>query len=302
MANTDNVAIAYGAVFRERFYQTNVWRSLVRDRTPELSPGADRIRIPVYARARNAQALTLSQQLGTSASELARNAPQIATTSYIDLVADKPYEVDTLVGTFADVLIRAPLLAEVADLDARAFTEQVNEDIRAKFDLAASAQQLTAVTTTSANWGNAAHQTKVEEAIRSAAVKADYAHWPRDGRYVVVSPAVGDVISVKVRADKNFLISGITDNALRENLVDKVFSFNVYIDDSLTEGTTSSSDANHSMYFGRMGSGISFVEVIRNLRTIVSEVYRGYRVMGDAMWGALITNPTHVLIAKHNIT
>ena len=181
----------------------------------------------------------------------------------------------------------------------------MNGDIRAKFLAAAAAQQLTAIDVTAANFkaGQAAFRQNLLGAIESMAEIADYAYWPNEGRYVVVSPAVFNLIRAQLVADKLLLVTGITDRAYTDNVLPPVYGFSVIKDNSMGDGGKENTDDDeHAMYFGVRGRGIAHARQVRQLDTFRDRVYMGTSIQGLFSWGTVVSHPELIRVQKLNIT
>lgn len=301
MAIGDLIGRIYGATFLKQFYQNNVWVPLVMDLSAEV-PYGDRIFVPVDEDAYTPTTITAANAQGTTVANLKWADPSVNNPTSVELVINKYYEFNRLVSTVHARQVRPSLIDSAVELSVRGYMQQLNADLRGAVNAVAAAQTVTTLTTTAANWGNAAHQTAVYNAIESASKAADYAHWPMMGRYAVVSPSTKKVILDKIKAEKWFLVTGVTDVAVRDNMVARLEGFDIFVDDSMPSAETASTD-NHWMYFGVRGQGVAFAQQLRGVRMIQnSEVYKGSLIQGEAAWGTIITQAQKIRVVKQTIT
>lgn len=306
MANADVIAKIAGAMWLQDFYQSNVWPMLSMDVSADIPGYGDRIEIPSdnTAYATNAlHSITAANLISETVADHQWTAPIAVTAGKVDLILDKQYDLNVLIGTVLQRRVRPSFMASAMFHSARVFREKFNADVRGALDAAAAGQQLTPVATTAANFGNDAHKTEIIKTLRDAKEAADYAHWPRGmDRYCVVSPAYHDIITDYLVSEKLLLVQGATDRAVIEGDVMRFQSWTILMDDSLPEGKTADDDANHTMYFINRGQGFAFAQELRTLRVIDSEVYRGQLLQGIMTHGMVITRPSKIRIAKANIT
>ena len=74
------------------------------------------------------------------------------------------------------------------------------------------------------------------------------------------------------------------------------------MDDGVDSGEDTGDDENHTMYFGLRGEGISFVQIMADMRVFISEVYQGRLAQGSMLYGTKINEPTKLRIVKTTIT
>lgn len=303
MAISDMVAKIAAARFEENFYQSNIWMSLVDDRSSEIAEHGDTVQIPVDGTEYEANDISSAGgRADATRTQLQWTTPTIVTGNKVDLVANKSYDINVLVGTLQERITRPSFINKASQSTARAFREKLNADLRATFDGVTAAR--TAISTSSANFGNEAHQNAVDKALRDARVHADYLSWPRGGaRVVVVSPAYYDLIDENI-IDKNvyFNASSTNDLAAIEGEVMRWRGWTIVMDDSLAEGTANTDDGNHNMYFMNRGQGLAYAGVLMNMTMIRSEIYRGNLVQGLMAYGSAVINPTKLMLQKTSIT
>ena len=302
MPTADAVGKVYAAQWQVKYRQDNIWPSLMLDMSPELIYG-DRLALPSDATAYAVGSNINANVLSTNASDHQWGTPIVVTADSVDLVVDKAYPINSLVGKYIEKRVRPSFLTSAANLSASVLREQFNNDLRGTFEAAAAGQQLSPIAVTSANWGNAAHKKAIYDAVREAELAFDYGFLPRgSGRYCVGSPAVMQLLVDYVIEQKLTFQGATNDEALREGLLGRLRGFALYADNSLKSGTSASDDANHTMFFGLRNEGIAFAQEMRGLRVFESEVYRGWLVQGDVSFGSIINQPSKLRIAKHNIT
>ena len=299
MANPALVAKIFRATLFENYYQQNVWRSLVDDVSAEIPEGHDSIDMPYDDLGYEVKDVDRAEQLGTNATQLARGAPHVVSGSKRTLQMQTYGEIDELVGTFTSMNTLPNFLASAARHSARVIIEVVNGAIRTQFD--ASTEAVAGpITVKAADYGKDDHKTAIINALRAASVKADEEHWPREGRYCVMSPSYLDLIIDDIIESKFFFVSGVNDMAAVNNQLPRYRGWDLIMDDSMSPVKTAST-ANHFMYFGRRGVGVGVAVRLRGLRVYESEVYRGMRANAELQYGTLINEPSKLLLQKTTI-
>ena len=306
MPNADIIARTASAVWLEDFYQMNVWPALAADMSSEIPGYGDRIEMPSddTAYAMNAlHSITTANLIGTNVANHQWSTPIAVTGNKVDLVLDKAYDISVLIGTVLQRRVRPSYMESAVKHSARVFREKFNADVRGALDAAAGPQQLTAITTTAANYGAAAHITAIGNTLRTAKETADYAHWPRgSNRVCVASPSYHDLIGERI-IDRNIRLQGTAnDMALIFGEVLYYQGWTIVMDDSLDEGKAAGDGDHHTLYFVNRGEGFGFAQEIRGLRIVDSEVYRGQLLQGIMTHGAVINRPSKIRICKTNIT
>ena len=303
MAISDIVAKIAGAQFERQFYQNNIWAALLDDKSAEFPGYGNTLEIPIPSAVPTPTDISSDYTVDATESNAKFTTPTIATASKVDLILNKAYDLNILVNTLAERRTRPSLVASEAEKAARAFREELNEDLRDTFDAVAATASL-AIATASGNFGNAAHQTAVDDALREARVVADSRHWDRGlGRVCVVGPRYHDLITEEL-VDKNphFVTRTSMDDALIEGELFRYRGWTILMDDSLGIGTGGTDDAFHSIYFTTRGDGIAFGQDLRGVKTVDSEIYRGQLVQGVVAWGSVVKQTTKLLRAATTIT
>lgn len=305
MANSDIIARVFSPVFQEIYHQENIWLGLVRDFSNELEFG-DRIELPSDALTgytpQQANSARLASQLSpASAADVAWGTPTVTSANKVDLIVNKLYELDTVIGRVAEGVVRPSLLESAVRHSAREFNEVINDDIRKEFDTAGSGQQVSNISVTAANFGNDAHVTAIIKAFRDASKSMNVGYLPKDNRYVVMSPAYYDLTVNWLIEEKLFLVQGGTDMAVINNTVPRFRGFDIYSDNSMASAETASS-ANHFMYWGLRGEGIGHAMKMRYMNVFESEQYKGMRAQSQVFYGNLINQPSKIRLTKTTIT
>lgn len=302
MPNTDAVGKVASSLFLESLRQNNIWMGLADDRSSELAYG-DTIELPTDETAYAVNTASVANGLSSTASDHAWGTPLPVTLNSVNLVVNKGFDIDVLVGLLVQEMVRPSTLQQAVDSAARTLREQRNAEMRGALDLAVSDNQLTAITTKTAEWGNAAHATAVDKSFSEASVKAGYRHWGVGmGRVAVMSPATYEVLENKILTDKNYFAGDTNDQLLRENALGRYKGFTLMVDDSLAEGTAQGDGAKHTIYFVLRGQSFAFAQSLNNFRFFQSEQYKGYRIQGIQYYGAVIHRPSRSMIAKTTIT
>lgn len=297
MALTDVIGRIFGPAFQTEYYQANIWPQLAADLSSEL-PFGDTLELPSDATTYALNSRTATQARSSTVTDHARSAPAVVNGSKVNLVVTEYDDVDVLIPTAAQNQVRPSFVSNAIFHSARIMSERLSNDIREKFDALTGTSVLGNIAVTAANFGNAAHVTLIMQRIRDADKSMNAGHLPRPGRYLSVGPTYYDLILQQLIDDKLFLVTGATDNAVVNAQIPRYRGFDIVMDDSLGVGETATDDANHNMYFGLRGEGISYATQVRNLRAFESENYKGIRVTGDLFHGNLVNQPSKVRIAK----
>ena len=99
----------------------------------------------------------------------------------------------------------------------------------------------------------------------------------------------------------SYYVPGLNDRMALARELPVYNGWQIVMDDSM-EPSESASTANHWMYFGRAGEGISFADQLRKLRVFESEVRRGTLIQGLMAYGAKINQPSKIRVVKTTIT
>lgn len=304
MALVDNIAKAFSVRLLQQFYQTNIWRNLVQDRSSEILGNSVQFPIDTTDYDPDDVSSTYTPE-NTTLSNFEWGDPALTTMGEVTLTLDKAYKVNRLISFITERRIRPSLMASAVEKSARKIREQLNGDIRGEFNNLADSRKVSDdIAVTAANWGNAAHLKAIDDALRAATVKADYEHFPRGvARTVVVSPAVHDLIVENIITKNPNLVSDVAlDQALIQAGAVRYRGWTIVMDDSLPAGTTADDDGNHNMYFMIRGVGVGYAGELRNQRVVNSEVYMGVRIIGVFSWGNKIIEPGKLLIQKTEIS
>ena len=302
MAIADAITPLVKAELETRFYQSNLWPSIADDQSAQL-PYNDQLVFVSDATDYSLGEQTRAEFQSATASNHARGTPNVATTGEVTGTVDQYKDIDILVTNAVMYQVRPNVLQRVMSDAARAFENDFNNHVRSIFNAAPTGSKLADVSTSAANWGNAAHLGMIRERFFDAMEALDYAHVPREGRVAVVSPAVYRLILEKLEADKvPYAQAPVIDGATVMGQVFMLNGFEVLSDDSMPAGTTASDDANHTMYFMARGIGLSYARQFRDIQTIWSEQYRGWRTMGVHGYMAVLNQPSYTRIAQHKIS
>ena len=272
--------------------------SLVNDVSGELTHG-DAIDLPADGQPLARVTVSKADAQTDTVATLARSTPTMQGINNVTLTVTKFYEINELISNVHRVQVRPDLMQSKVALAGRAFIEQMNDDLRVQFQAAASAQQIAAIATSS--FGNATHATAILKSLRDAAVKADELHWPRPGRFAVMSPAYYDLVADKILTEKYFFQSNINDQAGATSSVMQWKGWSIYMDDSMDAGKGNGA-TRHQIFYGRVNEGMAHASQIREMAVIRSEVYRGALVQGDVAWGNIINQPSKILLTVTTIS
>lgn len=302
MANVDLIAKAWGTIWLESYHQSNPWRELTRDVSSFFPEGVDSYDFPIDPTAYATAELDRAQQLGTTASELARPVPTVVSGNTVNMVMRTLPSQDYLIGIVASRNVRPDLLETAARHSARVMVETISEAIRAIFDGLTSRNVGAAISTAAANFGDAAHMKAIFDTLREAAKKADVEHWPRADRYCVVSPAYFDLITAYLLELKLLLVGGTTDRVLLSRELQILSGWDIVMDDSMEPSEAASTD-NHKMYFGRRSEGL--YHAVREVERAVfdpSERYRGIVMAETMQYGAKVIQGAKLMKRDTTIT
>ena len=305
MANTDLIARIYAAEFLNRYYEGTPWLNIARNESAQIASGGDTVRFPKDTYGEVWTKFTKANAQSSTTANFAIGAPTIRQSEFVDLIVDDYYRLNELVTYVSERQIIPSLMAKRASNSARKATETINREIRDQFAESGelpSSSELTAISTTAANFGNDAHATMVVNTFRQATKEANVNHFPMTGRFVVMSPSYYDLLTDKLERENKFLVRGGNDALFENNLLTEYKGWRVTVDDSMPSAETASTD-NHWMYFMNQGQGIGYAEQMRNIRVVDnSELYEGVRLLGLMFFGAKLYQPEHVRVAKTTIT
>ena len=312
-ANSAILSEIMGATFVERLYQMNLWRNYVQDYSSELPYGKS-IKIPVISpdsdktgvanAYEDTPADLANYSEDSTAAQLLRGTPQMFGVGEVTLNVNQEKEVDFIVSAVAERRVRPPLMAAHTAQVARRITEQINQDIRVIYDGAAN-EVSSAIATTSAAFGNAAHQDKIAAALIEAQIVADGSphYFPENGRICITSPRNYAAVVAYLIKEKLYLTTGITDRAVADADVVRFAGWTIIKDNSLGTGKAASDDATNSFYFLAQGyPAVAGAYELSGMRTFDSEVYRAMRTTGIYTYGHVIQADHRLLIQKTNIT
>ena len=304
MAITDVIGKAFAGRFLRKFYQSNVWMGLVDDRSAEFV-NVDSLDIPSDGTSYSLTAVTKANIQGRTVSNHTWGDPTMVDGDKVTLTIDKYHRINLGIGTIHELQTAPSFVESAAEKTAIAFTEELNGGIRAGFDAVAAAQStaFSAIITVAnkAAFNGNTHREAIQKSIRDAAEEADANHWPGEGRYAVMSPAYYRGIQEELEEDKIFLVTGVTDNMVVNKALARYAGFEIIMDDSMPNAKTAST-ANHWIYFGVRGTGIAYSSQLRRMRVFESEVIDGMRVQGSSAYGAVIHEPSKILVQKTTIS
>lgn len=309
MANTDIVQKIAAAQFQRAYYQNNIWRALIDDRSAELPDHGNTLNIPTDSTAYVVNNRTNMGLDVTDSDNFKVTKPIVVSANGVDLVVNQTKDISVLVAQLVELQTRPSFLTSATEKSGRVARETVNNFLRTTYngiqaDAATGTRRVSAaIAVTTANWGKEAHQNALDEAIRDATVKADEEHWPREGRVCVSSPAVMDVVREEIISKNPPLQSSpALDDALI-NARAVVYRDWVFVMDDSMGPVNASMDADQTLYFMLRGQGLSFAERLNQLRVIADPAeYHGTLLKGILFYGAAITDKSKLLIQKHAIT
>lgn len=312
------VADVRNVVVSQAFYRKArpniLWRALSDDRSVQLVDGM--LKIPQFDNKTvfNTVALTGAngQLVSTDASDYAWPTPNINQPTQLLLAANVVKSFNEFVSRLSIDNVSIGLLAERSmhiGLDA---TEEINKEIRDYINArrtggtsAVAAINRTAIATSSANWGNAAHLTAIKDEFREMSVVADGLNWDDMGRTCVVSPDVYDLVREKLITDKHFLVRGATDDAVLNGMIRDYYGWDVLKDRSPGSGHTNTDDAKHTMFWMVRGRGFYFGADHQRMGAVDGYsvgAHMGTYIRGDFQIGFAITNNDRIRLTPHNIS
>lgn len=303
MANADVLATTTYAAFLEGFYQDNIWTSLLSDRTAQMEGYNYKLDLTYDETSRTLTSKTRANLISTTLTDVARPDPVVTSLAKRSLEYDKFYTVRELLPALLQVFSRPSVANSVSFQNARAFREKTNEELRATLAAAANAQKHSPITVSSGNWGNAAHMTAVDNAMRKAAVNANGGSWPMN-RSLVTSVDMADIIERIVEGKNLHFQSNINDEAAARGVVGHWRGFEIIPDASAGTGTSNSDDAKHDMFFGIRGLfGVYCMDFLEPLQIDPrSSTHVGSELTGTAMWGSVISEPSKIQLVETSIT
>ena len=126
--------------------------------------------------------------------------------------------------------------------------------------------------------------------IDAAATTLDEQHWPRAGRYMVVSPYAAGAIRKSLVADRNFLVTPFNDQMLINAQVAKYQDFDIWMDDSMNPATPTGAKTERTQRTGILRSiQRGYRHWLPNRITSgfqeSSPTYRGAHFWGNVLYG-----------------
>ena len=308
MAVADAIAQIYRALFEYQYYQNNLWMRMVRDLSPELEyGGAINLVTSTYngpGGATNTDR-TLDQIKSENLNQHTWPDPVIGSLTNVKFEPDDIHITSELVSAIHERLVRPNILEEKATQAATKMREEVNNDIRDKLNGTTNTTTLApSITVTAGNFGNAAHATAIDTSMRNMRLELTKWHVPQDNRYMIMSPDYEDILINKIITDRNFFVSGVTDEAAVNGAIGRWRGFFILVDDSVGEGRTNTDDANHTMYAMRPGDALSFARVLELMHTVSPEAspYIGAWMRGLNYYGSILDKPRNASVTKTSIT
>ena len=299
MANVDSIGAVFSAELLRLFRQMNVWPQLVRDYSAEVSQFGDSVKIPEEAAVDFTPAtITKTEAQSETLANHAWGDPNVVSSNTGTLTIDEYRRINELVPGVAIDQLRFDLVANASLRAATTWAETYNDTIRAKVEAAlGSSRQVGNIAVSASNFAspNNAFNNALKAALRSAALRADYEHWPMEGRYAVLSARVYTYLEDILLDDKNFLVTGINDNMLANNVLGTYRGWMLIKDASAGDGVTAADDAKHSIFYGVRGYGISAAQQTRSIRAFNSEVHDGVVLQGRMQFGVTVNQPSKVL-------
>ena len=294
MPLSDLTATVFRRNLEQALFQMNVWAALAQDESAQLGDGAVTLTIPTDATVYALTTHTLANVLSATVGDHARGTPTVVAASKVDLTRDAFYSIDVLIPTWVLPTSGVTFTAEAASRMARVFVQQVNTNLRAKLLAVTAVTGAATITVATADWGNAAHLTAIDNALRAQALALDGVFVPREGRVAVTSPEMQDLIQEKLLTNNTFFPSAINDRIAVNRELPRYRGFDIVMDDSVGIGHTASDDARQLMSHFARGLGVVYAQDIRGIRGMESETYRGTRLVGDGAVSSLISRPTLV--------
>ena len=298
--NGDLIATNFMPLMEEYYRQSNIWTQLAYDYSGDIPVGYRKGTlarpVPQTNNYYNIEARTpsLSKQYGATASDLTRAAPDIIVVDNVDIELDVTREVSAVLSSYVDSTIRPNVLSGAIAEEARLFMQAHNGIIRSAIEaskVSSNAGNLGQLTSKLADFKvPATYGEALLPLIDSAAVTLDEQYWPREGRYMVVSPYVAGALRKALTADRNFVVTPFNDQMLISAQLAKYQDFDIWMDDSMSPTTPTGNTANVAkgrIYFGRYNEGIG-----HGYRTITSGFqesspqYRGAHFWGNILMGA----------------
>ena len=299
MPLTDAIGTVFAAAFDSVFLPDTVWLGVAADRSAELAWG-DSIRLNSSTYDTDPANVTAANARSTNAANHLRT-PHVGDVGMATLTLDQYKGIDELIPVHAANQIRPSLIAEKGTQAAHKMMEEISDHIRATFNAQTGAPSVLAQVSVASNaWGQTAHQDAVLDALQRGAQSLTEAYVPRMNRVAVVSPAVFTVIS-KALVEKNLFVPGLTGGAAAR-AVPNYAGMDIIEDNDAGAGTAATDDAKHTMYFLQRGQGLSAAYRMEGMRTVQSEQYRGWRLIADFNYGAVVNQPNKVRLIKMNIT
>ena len=305
MAYSELVPKVWRSVFLEEDRQTNIYRALMADYSADLAFG-DTVYLPTdgtsYSAGSNLHS-TLGNVDETNIDNLKWPNPELLTPSRVGITLDKLFAKTILVTHTQARRLTANTMDKGAREQARAFREQFNSDARAALNGITGDSQTTALSVATANFGEEAHRNMVIGAIRDMTETVDYAHWPLDNRYLVLSPAYMKILRDYVIAEKiPFVVSNVADEAFVRARIMEFDGWRLVADDSLDAGHATGDDDHHPMYFLQRGEGFSFIEELN-----ITDIYTSREWFGDVFqiaqsYAVSAHQPSKIRVKKTTIT
>ena len=287
----DVVAELWARRWNWHFYRQAVWRQVVENRSSELVGGGKSLSI-LFADPdtdpsdRTAGIRAVDYDTNTTGGLDALTYPAM-TSSKVDLLLNKEKVVTFTVEDIDQQQVGPSLIEAGARQAALSAALQVNDDIRAEFDVATTPDSVGAVISTGASFGTITTPTEasakvIAERLLDASIEADKRYWPEGMRYMFLHPDTKKSLVLYLINENVFTTpSAFNDPALRDATIGKFFGFMPMIDPKIpTTGTEA-----YSIYLGVQNDGLAFAEQIsmtENLRSIdrVATLFRRLMVYG----------------------
>ena len=329
------IPVFFDNQFRRWFDRMTIWRQLCEDYSPVFAMGGKTYKIPVdftnYGPAND----QLSGGTGsddvrtvtaggtsalqtdatdedttsldkTDAASLAWQDPTLMQLGEVELTIDHGHDARVLVSYWQEQRTLPRLVAQEAERVGTEMRIAVSRYIRDTiFNGAGNYELLPKITVADASddWENAAHKTAIYNALKDACLLADEWQWPREGRTLIVGPAVYQII-VQDMIDKNIHFArDVNDRAYIDGMTPGVWGWNIMMDTDIATSHAAPADAsNHTLYFMSARRGVGYAQDIMRMRTYEAETYKGWITQGIQNWGAAVLNPRYQFQVKHAIT
>ena len=320
------VPLMHADMFRDAFYQGNIWTGLVMDVSGQFTRAGRQYQIPIDVTRYDAEDPPAqagdkagadiggpAQQDNSAdydedpslANTLWQN-PTIQKVDHVTLTLDQERDSSVLIPYLAEERTLPSLVGSASFNQARVIVEAINKEIRDVFNTQTGDYQMAGPTIANAGaWGQAAHLTALYKMFRDASIKATGWHWPMPGRVCVVGADVYDLV-VEVLVDKNIYMPDrdANGNAFLSGMAPMLRGWNVYMDDSIPTGATKANEdaRNLDAYFMSARQGVGHAREFTMSSLQESEVRKGWLSKMLVTWGTDILNPRYQFRAATTIT